>query len=465
MKKSNVFALIMSLIMLFSFSPVSVFASSMTLRGEQSSYDFDFEEGKTFVVNFILEGNEGYNNSYFRVKYDPNVIIAVPNETSDLQNDGFITYEIIKNGFRRLFINNDISSQLNLVPSANGSDYEGKADGKKTAAELGIVLLGQYVSNTLGVYDVYDDGIFLSMTFKMVAPGNTNIDIVNAASSGEIFYGTGNVAKNVDIVPVSVSLKGDMDDTTSETTTASSETTTVKSSGSSSHDNSNSSTDAATETTTNDKKSDKDDDKTKKETSTEESTEAASEQKPSSKEDTVYFNDISRYTWAENAINALAEKKIINGIGDGMFAPAANVKRADFLIMLMNALGIDETAEESFSDVDASKYYAKAVNAAKKLGIANGDNNGNFRPEEFISRQDMMVLVCRALKTVDKELDKAENSVLDKFSDKDYISEYARESVADMVNAEIVSGTGSSIDPKSNTTRAQAAVIIYNVIA
>jgi hypothetical protein len=75
----------------------------------------------------------------------------------------------------------------------------------------------------------------------------------------------------------------------------------------------------------------------------------------------------------------------------------------------------------------------------------------------------MMILAKKALEFVNGENISGDVSVLDKFADKDDISAYAEESLAAMVNAGYVSGTGDNIEPKANTTRAQAAVVMSKI--
>jgi beta-glucosidase len=178
------------------------------------------------------------------------------------------------------------------------------------------------------------------------------------------------------------------------------------------------------------------------------------------------FNDIQNYPWAVDFIENLAAQKIINGYSDGSFKPADNIKRADFVMMLMKAIGEDvsNTNGKSFDDVDSGAYYAGAVCTAKNLGIANGNGDGTFSPSSNITRQDMMLLAKNAIEYKTGKKTEGNVSVLDGFNDKAEISAYAQNGLAAMVEAGIINGTGKSIEPKANTTRAQAAVVIYKII-
>lgn len=247
------------------------------------------------------------------------------------------------------------------------------------------------------------------------------------------------------------------DNSTSTTTEATTETTTRNSSSdssSSSDSNSNNSTNSSSTTTT---EATTESTTTVVETSTETTTAQVS---------APAFTDLANYPWAESYINSLASAGIVNGYNDNTFRPGDNVKRADFIIMLLKAMGVDTTqaVTDNFSDVRADKYYYNAVGIAKQLGIASGNNDGTFNPDNNITRQDMMILAKKAVEMQTGTTLTGDSSVLDQFADKANISAYAVDSLAAMVENNIVSGTGNNIQPKDNTTRAQAAVIISKVL-
>ena len=91
------------------------------------------------------------------------------------------------------------------------------------------------------------------------------------------------------------------------------------------------------------------------------------------------------------------DKGVVNGTSENTYSPAANIKRADFAIMLVRAFGITQGEGENFADVDANKYYAEELRLAKAAGIVNGVGENKFNPEGQITRQDMMLMLSRAL--------------------------------------------------------------------
>ncbi len=431
-------------------------AYAFDIYGEKSVYEYDFKKGETFYVNFMLGNNDGFNNATFRVKYNPNVIKMVGNDITD--DEGFITYNAATGVYRRLFSNSSVEEQINLVPSINDPDYERLSDGVKTAAEIGIVKLGTLVYNPASVFDVFDDGIFLSLKFEMVGAGKTDIEILPSISKsgqkGNIFYATNNVKKSANIESVEVNLKSANSSSNSDNET---ETSTMESTTEiTTNDLTESTTEKTTKDNSTDKKNNRDDDST--EVTTKETIGSETD-----KTNKISFKDISVYPWAVKAIEELASRKIVNGVGNENFAPALNVKRADFVVMLMNCLGETSDSKESFADVNKDMYYANAIGRAKELGIAKGDEKGNFNPNANISRQDMMVFAARALEAKGYDV-KPSLEVLNKFDDFETISDYAKDYVSFMVNEKIVNGMGNNIAPKENTTRAQSAVIVYNIL-
>lgn len=176
------------------------------------------------------------------------------------------------------------------------------------------------------------------------------------------------------------------------------------------------------------------------------------------------FDDLTNYSWAETQINALVEKGVINGVSETEFAPANNIKRADFLVMAMRLAGITDTPADNFDDVAAGSYYYNAVGMAKQLGITSGAGNNQFLPETNITRQDMFVLAYNLLKNQGIITQDADVSVLDRYADAADVADYAKVAVATLLENGFVNGDDTKrINPVNNATRAESAVFLYNV--
>ncbi|MBJ6361464.1 discoidin domain-containing protein [Paenibacillus sp. GCM10012307] len=177
------------------------------------------------------------------------------------------------------------------------------------------------------------------------------------------------------------------------------------------------------------------------------------------------FNDLEKYDWARHAVEVMAAKGVVIGKAEGSYAPAESVKRADFLLLLTRALGLSAKTEgdSGFSDVNGDAYYAEAVAVARKLGIVSGTGQGNFLPEQPVTRQEMMTMMYRALTAAKKTLDAGGEADLAGFADEKSLSSYARSSVAALVKSGIVQGDGQQLSPLASATRAEAAVLIYRL--
>ncbi len=179
---------------------------------------------------------------------------------------------------------------------------------------------------------------------------------------------------------------------------------------------------------------------------------------------TKEFADVKALTpWANSYIQKLTAAGIINGVSDTAFNPKGDTKRGDFMVMIAKLLGLEGTPTSNFSDVPKDKYYYNAIGLTKQIGIAAGVGGNNFDPEATITREQVMAITARVLDLVGT-LESADLSVLDKFSDKNNISNYAKGNIASLVAMGIVRGdTEGKINPTNNITRAETAVIMSGV--
>ena len=176
------------------------------------------------------------------------------------------------------------------------------------------------------------------------------------------------------------------------------------------------------------------------------------------------FIDLGGYDWAKDAINELAEAGVIKGTSANTYSPGANITRADFALLLTRAFKLTSDSTENFADVAANKYYAAELAIAKANGIVNGIGNNKFKPEGQITRQDMMVMLERALKKLGYELGEAEGSELAAFSDAAQVADYAKEAVALLIGNGVVAGSNGRINPQGKATRAEVAVLLERVL-
>ncbi len=177
------------------------------------------------------------------------------------------------------------------------------------------------------------------------------------------------------------------------------------------------------------------------------------------------FRDLKRYPWAEKQVEILAGKGIINGKSESEFCPSQDITRAEFSALLVRMLQLGQkTAENPFTDIKSSAWYADEVTAAYNNGIVNGKDKETFDPNGKITRQEMAVMLARVMeKQGYNKADIEENEI---FSDKEYIAVWAKKGVALAVREDIVAGLeNGSFAPKENAVRAEAAVMLYRLFA
>lgn len=172
----------------------------------------------------------------------------------------------------------------------------------------------------------------------------------------------------------------------------------------------------------------------------------------------INFDDLDAYSWAYPSISRLCERGIIDGYSEKIFAPGDMVKREEFVKMLVCAMELEneDYGQNIFTDLDGS-WAEKYVNIAYRYGIVTGDEESVFGREEKITRQDMAVMIFRAMCKNGYMPNDAKNE----FNDKELCADYANQAIGCLADIGIITGTGyNDFSPKAYSTRAEAAVIL-----
>ena len=181
--------------------------------------------------------------------------------------------------------------------------------------------------------------------------------------------------------------------------------------------------------------------------------------KTETKTDDESFNDLSGFPWAEKAINSLLKKQIVSGVGDGMYDPYGMVTREAFVKMVVLAKGkYNASLTSDYTDVERGAWYESYIASAKKEELVNGIDDTVFGVGSEIKRQDAAVIIARSTDNIGADSDY-------KFNDDSEIADYAKSAVYSLYEAGIISGMDNGMfEPNGNLTRAQAAVLIYNML-
>jgi hypothetical protein len=162
--------------------------------------------------------------------------------------------------------------------------------------------------------------------------------------------------------------------------------------------------------------------------------------------------------WAAGDISLLAQQGIVDGFPDGTFRPDEAVTRAQFVKMLVLTLGLTPRAGgTTFTDVAPSEWFAPYVAAAVRAQLVGGISPTTFAPDGTLTREEMAVLLARALKLT--------TSAAVTFTDSGRIDSWAAAGVDEAAAAGYVVGfPDGSFQPLGPTTRAQAAKVLAMVL-
>lgn len=175
------------------------------------------------------------------------------------------------------------------------------------------------------------------------------------------------------------------------------------------------------------------------------------------------FFDLEDATWAKEAIEYLYDRNVISGTGDGRFEPGREITREEFVKMVLTAFDLfEEGMECGFEDVNESHWASAYIACAADKKIVSGVGENCFGTGQSITRQDMAVICKRASEYAKKSYAEVHDKT--EFTDDSEISDYAKDSVYTLHKWGIINGfDDGSFLPCANTTRAQAATVIYRL--
>ena len=173
------------------------------------------------------------------------------------------------------------------------------------------------------------------------------------------------------------------------------------------------------------------------------------------------YTDVPGGSWYENAVEEVTEKGYMTGVEETLFAPTANVTRATVVMVLWRMEGEPApTKAATFTDVPAGAWYADAVAWAQAAAIAQGDNQGRFNPNAFVTRQELAVLLTRYDRYKGVTL---ASGALNLFSDASKIGKWAVDGMKHAVGMGWLEGSGGKVNPGGAASRAQLAVILQRM--
>lgn len=163
--------------------------------------------------------------------------------------------------------------------------------------------------------------------------------------------------------------------------------------------------------------------------------------------------------WSKEAVSTAVEEGLLTE-ANGLIRPEDKLTRAEMAEGIVNAFGATIGVDlKGYVDVPLDKEYYDDISKAVAMEILTGYGNGELKPEGNITREEMFTVLYNAL-----HMEPGNIEALDRFKDKDTVSDWAKEITARMVESKyIVGDPEGNLNPQSNITREEFAQVMKNI--
>lgn len=178
------------------------------------------------------------------------------------------------------------------------------------------------------------------------------------------------------------------------------------------------------------------------------------------------FQDLRPDHWGYSKIIDFAERGYFKGYEDNTFKPDTFVTRAEFVQAVNNYFGFTGNEEKTaeFSDLNVKKWYNNAINEAVARGYISGYEDGTFRPSEFITRQEAILVLAKILNIADNDIPKDDEEYLEQYSDYEEIADWAKKSVYNYAVREFIKGyEDGTLRPTRYVSRAELVYLLNTI--
>ena len=176
------------------------------------------------------------------------------------------------------------------------------------------------------------------------------------------------------------------------------------------------------------------------------------------------FTDVSEKDWFYGDVMFVYENGLMLGTSKTLFSPHGTATRGMMATILWRMEGSPAPkGKNSFTDVEAGKWYADAITWTAENGIFAGYGKDKFGPDDPITREQLAAIFYRYADY--KGYDLTVKGNLDKFKDADKITDYAKTAMQWAVGSSLVKGkSGNLLDPQGTATRAEIAAMLHRFI-
>lgn len=179
------------------------------------------------------------------------------------------------------------------------------------------------------------------------------------------------------------------------------------------------------------------------------------------------FADVRSDTWYSEAVEYVWTNDLMRGTGATTFSPNATMSRAMVATILYRLAGEPSVSfAPVFSDVSSGSWYANAVIWANANGIVHGVGDGLFAPNANVTREQFATLLFRFAQFSEIDTSVPMTFNLLQFEDRLHISSWAQEAMLWAVYHGLITGTSTTtLSPNGTATRAQCATILHRFSA
>ena len=174
------------------------------------------------------------------------------------------------------------------------------------------------------------------------------------------------------------------------------------------------------------------------------------------------FTDAKASAWYHDGVHWAIENDVMNGVGDGKFAPNDTTTRAHVVTMLWRLDGSPAYVGMSeFSDVDNEQWYGPAIRWASAEGIVNGYDDGRFGANDAVTREQLVTILYRYAQYKKMDVSVGEDTNILSYDDAFDVHQWAMSAMQWAVGAGVVNGIGTNLEPAGDASRAQVATMLW----